>query len=533
MARILSFNKWDGGMVCDPREPREDVALSAINFDNYTHAYKMAPFRSMVGDVGNNANENYLDPYGITFMTSAGYSTSTNNLYGLGVVNRGVDSHVKIYMKVVNGGSTASYDPTTNWGAARGTSTAASTFDTSEPSVGMVFHRNYFYGANTGSTAIWKYGDISSPGSETFTDIDTGTSGYVPTAPGLVHSKDGKLYFPVNSNQIMVNTLGTWALASITFPPGAIIASICEHGNFLAIATNQPNGSCVIYLWDRDSSLSTFSDKIDWGQGSLNVIGSIAGVLVGVSNNGGTSASIEPRLYVKYYSGSQVMTVEEFICNGSPIISPISQVYNNLFYFMGEASINNTTFRGVWRVYKNSEGRFVVSFDRSPRNDTTINTATLHGFYRWGDYMFISYGNPANSDAYTIWRTDNNSTYTATSVYETTVNPTQPERYRMGAGMRSAKKSLTAVALGTEPLTSGQQAVLKYRVDSNPTGSWTTVLTATYNASNQPSTVVHEATFANGVQFQQGREYEFRIESTGGAVITELKYKIEELETQM
>ena len=507
-------------MTNDPRDPREAVCRNISGFDDYTREYKLTPFRSQVVDVVSPTTEASLKEYRIYSMVAAAGPAGVN-LYGNGTVSSS-NGYIQIYMKTVAGGSTESYDPTTPWGTARGTSTATMT----DAGVGMVLYHNYLYGGN-GTSGIWKYGDITTAGGETFTNLDYNL--HPATAPGLVHSKDDCLYFPSN-NMILRNNNGSWSVA-LTLPTNCTIASICEHGNYLTIAANQADGTGSVYLWDRSATLNTISEKIDWGVGHLYLIESIGGVLCGISTTANSSTSIDPRVMFKYYSGTRVVTFEELVCAwGSTVTIKGKQTFNNLFYFLAEITTNGTAYKGLWKIFKNPVGNLAVSFDRPPRNDVTINTGTLHGFYRWGDYVFIAYGDPTNSDAYTIWRTDGaGNTFTATAYLETTINPLQAERIRGQSGTRSAKKSLIAVGLASEPLTAGQQLVLKYRVDA---GAWVTIFTATYSADPNKSNVAHEATFDSaGKQFRTGREYEFRVESTGGAEPTELKYKIEELET--
>ena len=47
------INKWDGGIVNDPRDPQENVCRVVSNFDILTNPYKMIPYRdSEDGDSG-------------------------------------------------------------------------------------------------------------------------------------------------------------------------------------------------------------------------------------------------------------------------------------------------------------------------------------------------------------------------------------------------------------------------------------------------------------------------------------------------
>ena len=87
-----------------------------------------------------------------------------------------------------------------------------------------------------------------------------------------------------------------------------------------------------------------------------------------------------------------------------------------------------------------------------------------------------------------------------------------------------ANKSLLAVAAAYDALPSGGQVVLKYNVDG---GAWTTVFTETTTGK----VVTEQGLDATGTAFTSGREYRFRLESSGGVLLTGLKYKYEVLQT--
>ena len=90
----------------------------------------------------------------------------------------------------------------------------------------------------------------------------------------------------------------------------------------------------------------------------------------------------------------------------------------------------------------------------------------------------------------------------------------------MDAQYMSVKKQLVSISLSYVPLPTAGSVKLEYRVDA---GSWTEIFTETTD-----SVLITEAKVdTNGALFTEGREYEFRITSTGGAEVTELKYKTE------
>ena len=82
------------------------------------------------------------------------------------------------------------------------------------------------------------------------------------------------------------------------------------------------------------------------------------------------------------------------------------------------------------------------------------------------------------------------------------------------------------IALHYVPLQSGASAVLKYRTDG---GAWTTVFTET----TAGAVVTERTKDATGTAFTAGRNFEFRIESTGGAEILGLSYRYETLSTNL
>jgi hypothetical protein len=83
------------------------------------------------------------------------------------------------------------------------------------------------------------------------------------------------------------------------------------------------------------------------------------------------------------------------------------------------------------------------------------------------------------------------------------------------------KKQLVFGGLSYEPLPSGAQVVLKYRVDG---GAWQTLFTETTTGKTVTEKIV------SGLI---GRNLEFRDESTGGVVITGLRYRYDTLQSNI
>lgn len=177
---------------------------------------------------------------------------------------------------------------------------------------------------------------------------------------------------------------------------------------------------------------------------------------------------------------------------------------------------------GVWSIFQNNAGGWSVNVDRKPNNDTQTISGLMVNFFIYSDVMFIAY---ISNGVYALSATDSQANYNSTSYFETTINPLQPERYKLSAGMRTEKKQVIATRLCTELLTAGQIIVLNYRVDG---GAWIPLITATADGLNVRESANQDA---NGNAITQGREYEFQITSYGGAQITEFVYKLDENNT--
>jgi hypothetical protein len=481
-------------MVNDPRDTHTNVARLIKGFDNITAPGKLTPNRSLEVDA---TVESTLAAYRIRKMLLS----SDGKLYGAGTVSA-VDGHSQVYVKNGSGG------PTDQWTTATATSTNASSVLTAYT---FFEYHGVKYGSET--NGLWRYGDV---GGGVFSFVHQDDT-HVPTGQGIVHSKDDAAYVPCSNVIIRTTTgaIGSWTVA-LTLPTGSTIANIWEHGNYLAIACNQTDGTMVIYLWDRDASLSTLSEKIDWGRGTLAFGGSIGGTIVGVSVAANTLSSLTPRLYLKWYDGTLHET--ELVCSTLNLTSEHQQ-FNDVIYFLADVTLNGTDLFGLWKLYM-SAGRLCLTFDQAPRNDTSLGgTGRLNAFLRTGDYTLISYLEPTNLN-FTIWRTNATNNYLSTSTFESTINENMPEADKM------LQKQLALIAASCEPLTSGQQLVVKYRVDD---GSWRTVATITTTG-----TVVNESVFeADGNNFASGREYEFDVESTNGAEFTGLEYGYEPIATNL
>jgi|CXWL01.1.fsa_nt_gi hypothetical protein len=474
--------RFDGGMQNDIRSDKSNGLRLVKNADILTYPSKIKPY---------NSSESGNDTPAREF---AAFLYANSRLYGLGVQTG--TSRVSIFYK-------DSYTDGTWNGVANGDSGAFAR------KTGLfVYYKGDIYGAQT--DRIWKFN-----AGVAFADADLSIA-HTTVSNGIVHSKDDRLYIGVDNKIIRKNDATTWdATASgvvLTLPTDYYLTSICEYGNYLAIAcaplTTAGRQNSRVFLWDRDSSLTTLSESIDWGAGTLLVLEEMAGELIGIMQLGS-------RLIVKRYAGIQgAQVIMEFVADSTIELKQIKQILNNRLYFMLKAVIDGTTHYGVWTIGKNSEGVYALSIDRTPNNDTDPNSQT--GFYiatvSGVDYMFIAYSTTVTNDS--LSKTNDSAT---TFSHNTTI-----ESLIYDGGDASRTKKLIGVTVMYEPLPTAGSVTVKYKKDED--SSWTTIFTDTTDNSISHSAINIES---SGATLPEYKECHLQILATGGAAVTGFSFESE------
>lgn len=390
MGRILEqkIDRWDGGMVNDPRDTRENTAKVVTNFDILTDSHRMIPYRDSVdGDDGSSTSK------------KQNFCIATNGLYAYGRKSDTETAEI-LYKSLTITGATdlvgATWAYTSNYQSSDSGTLNYNLF---------VYYKktNRIYGARK-SRYIWAYDPSGTVAwADTSKDLadysDVFSTSFTHIAQGLVHSKDDILYVGVD-NFIIKNNNGTWTAGTapaLTLPKHLYITSLCEAGNNLAIACAPVSGvgNSVVYLWDRDSSLTTLSESIDWGEGLIKVLEEVDGYLVGISLVGGvggvTGILFNDRVIFRYLSGNKAIKFSEFKGDYSTQLPIAKQKIGGRLYFMMSINLHGATREGVWSIGRNPSGGFAIVHERTPNNDTALTSGTLNNFFIVGDFMFISY----------------------------------------------------------------------------------------------------------------------------------------------
>jgi len=486
MGKIIetSITKFDGGMTTDPLTTRSNVGQLVKHFDPFTFPHKLVPYRSSESAVTSPDTTKY-----------ANFLYTNSKLYALGVVSGTGRAQID-YKDDFSG---------TAWSTPANAQSSAGSRNTDL----FVYYAktNKIYGLRA-FTHVWSYGIAST----TWNDTEADLTAYTTAVQGLVHSKDDVLYI-AHDNKISKNNNGSWSVAFLTLPSKYTITSLCEYGNYLAIACKANAGeNSRVFLWDRDSSVATLDESIDWGNGALNILEEVEGMLVGVSLIGSSALSFKSRLGFRYYTGNGAKQFAELVSSSATATLPLAkQKINSRLYFMADLTLNGVQHQGVWSIGRNSEGApFAVAFEYLPNNDTALDSGTLVNFFLLGDYMLIAY---TSSTAFGLSKTDDQQTsYTATSIYETRTFNFEDS---------SIVKKLIGAAVTHEYLPASGSVTLKYKKDEET--SFTTILTNTTDNSVSEDAVRK----SDGTTLPEFKEITFRIESTGGAVVTGLHFTSE------
>lgn len=495
-------NRFDAGIANDPRADG-NVCRMCSNFDALTNPRKLTPYHdSESGDT--DASTSQKQNFAVALRTGTTYS-----LYALGVKS-GAGTAEVLYKDFTALDTNIWSTPSNNQSAGSATSFNLFTY---YKKTGLI------YGA-AGGNRIWAFSPSGSAWDDNIISTNSGTPfSYTNIAEGLVHSKDNILYIPYDNVIAKCDaTSGTpvWNTTAASVPTHFKITSICEQGNNIAIMCSPLNGigGTRVFIWDRNATVVNFEESIDWGDGDGKILHELDGILVGISLYGNNLTRFADRVVFKYWDG---VGAKEFLTLEGGTVTQLTQarqrIDNRLFFQMG-ITLNGSYRAGVWSIGRTANG-WSIFHERTFNNDSTFTSSdVLKGFIKVGDYLFQS---AVVSSAFDLRKTNDQAAYTATSIYETKVNPGN-----MDPEDKPKLKKLLGIAVLTERLTGSAQLVVKVKLDG---GSWSNPLithtTSTKNTQGKTDLIVAEVQTTQVADF---REIELRLESTGGAVPTAYGY---------
>lgn len=494
----IVINQFDGGIAEDVREPRTDTFSYTSNFDTFSNTNRLSPYRIMETE---SIDSGVLADFNITDVCIMKDATNTN-IYALGRAGAS-DENPKFFQKSTAMSITADFQ------AASGGEDSSNNVI---PGTLAEYKTRLFAMKTDGSTNTYviAYNHVAA------SIAAIGTIASYPQVPSGVafprpfrHPQDDKLYFGAGSVLARYDNSSFTVNVGLILPTDCYITSLTDYGSYLAIFTAPTvgGGSSKLFLWDVGRALTTPQEVIDLGEGTVAVGENVNGILIAVMTNKTPTTNslfnIKTKLSVKAYFGGTPIVLKEITTTSDTFTLPaFKSKNNNRLFFACAASINGTSLNQIWVVSKNGN-KWSVSPDRTVNNDTAL-TGNINGFSLIGDYLW------ANFNTGSLFRTRLTSATYPTSKYESLINPGMPEEDR------TKKKQLKTLSCSKS--NSIGQLVLKYRVDS--TGAYTTIGTLTSGGS----LVLKATNESTGTPFNAGYEYQFLVESTLGAELTEIKY---------
>jgi len=499
MGKIIEtkIDNFSGGISNDLRVKDGSKFALTKHFDAFTYPNKLVPHRSTEAD---ETKDYKIENFVYARLTSGG--NTVYRLYGLGKVSG--QAYAQIYVYDIDTAFTG------GWGALADAKSKSAVGNRSNKI--FFYYKDYIYVSSNSviqrfhTTGVDDYND-------NYKAVDLGNC-----QPVHHQSDDCAYFFTANAVHRLNDTTfdGGGTTAVLQLPTNLVINSACQYGDYLAIGCTSLGDSdkySVIFLWDRDSSLTTLSERIDLGRGALMHLANLNGRLMAVINYFLDSTNVsagKAKLLIRQISGQYAITVNEL--NSDTAVSTPSTskfIKDNKLYFPLKATLNGDTRYGIWAL--DSLGRLSLDFI-----EEEVGTGNYVNIYSTGNIWWIAHSNDGS-----VNRTDNSESYTNTSIYESLI---------FNGGDSRLTKKLIGVEVMFEPLPANGQVVLKYRKDADLDGSWTTIFTYTTDDELSHGAINIEA---DGSNFPQYKEIQFRIESTGGAVITGLECKEEIIDKQL
>lgn len=508
MAKIIC-NQFDGGIAESRYDKSPNVALDMYHFDAMSDP-----------NVLRNHCANQKD------TVSGGTNSGTENVYlydacprsngsyiGLGINSNGGSTIPKFYRK--NGNDLNSY-----WG--QSTIDAAPSTSYTPYVNGAFAFQTYVYGvtyASSGATvSIYRYeGDATATAMGTFAPTVASTS----MARVTVHSQDAIAYLGIGKT--ITKFTGTTITANVLTLPYTILAT-AEYNQYLAILCVTDTGRGIVYLWGRDTSITTLQELYLAGDDTPKTMMNINGVLVVISQGYYSGSAInyflESKINARALSGgrfSLVKSIPTAALHGvqAPLLSNNCAVWKDVGYFL-DASSNCQLYACGW----NRKGEFYIAKDRWGGYDGETISSTQN-FFNLGDY----FGFAVNSSAVRISYANEPLYKSIDSYWKSIPNPMMAQL--VPADLPKIKQ-LKKVWARFYANSAGYGVVsMKITADNN---SEITAFSESAPAGKN-SFVIEATTQSSGAELGSGRDLVFKLKTDQGVDLVDYGYEYETEET--
>ena len=513
MAKVL-INRFDGGLAQSERPQTTNEQSASGGYDIFTDPFLLKKIDSMsTNELASGASVTS----GECAVYDATKRASDGRIIGVGQ-RSSANTTFHFYRK--------DSSITGNWVQ---NSSGASNVSSANAYAVLYKDVQYGYVMSTSDARLYRYDSDSA-----VTLMGT-TSDYHPTIcpKPVVHSQDNILYMA--SNKTVSKFDGTTFTASgITLP--YYISSMCEYGTYLAIACQAPEGG-VVYLWGRDTSLSTLQDVIKVDNGKLQILENLNGYLTAITETpydpytsaiaiSGTFKTITARMYI---GGSMKAIKKTYLGtneNGS------NQLLSHKKAIRDGALIFPTGSNYLMKFGLNKEDQYVLSKDAMVITGSgSPNIISVYSIFVLGDYLFAATRNTSGSPSDALLYRNNGlngggSEYFSTAYYTTPINPSMPITDRL----KDKQLKKIAVQFYSGSISQGTITV-KYSTDKGAT--YTTAISENFGTTAIPAKYyrIEADQDASGEQFKTGIEFMFKIETTYQIDIAHIWYEYQPVNT--
>lgn len=508
--KTITVNNFGGGMASDIYSGEFGEFSTTRNFDILSYPKRLQPLASMEADTASTGIGNIIVgsdgvPYAVGVNGSGGvelYKNTAGNAW------------------TAIAGTTVAGDPSPEYGFLLDYRKVGANSAAPDNSAGAKF----IVYANNASTNTIICSDASG-NCHVIGDLPHVAGSVI----GFVHPKDQILYiaYKASATTTYIRTYdgSTFSGVIFTLPAQYTTTGLTYYGDYLAIAcsiASPTNNSSVVFLWDRNTSNSLPNESIPWGEDYLQVLNNLDGVLVGISSY---QSDDDATLAIKGYAGGQVEPIKLIPVQKQTTTSPtltinprVNFIHRNRLFFSADLVGGSTSpsHKGLWSVGKSKSGQWAVTIERSA-STTGSDVSVIAAAFKL-DYLYAVHTANGTLTYNGSLSTALSTRFASPSTYESVVNPNMPDADKL------LYKGLQMVSIHTTPLSSSGSIIFKYRVDTE--SSWTTLFTKT---STSPDTNLVFYNFSKNMR--KGFNYEFRIESTGGAKITSYSYTYQILTT--
>jgi hypothetical protein len=494
------INNFSGGFSNDKRATNFSKYGITRHFDTYSFPHKLVPFYGTSPLAGEDKTKRIIK---FVYAPTSNGGT-TYRLWGFGGADVGaLTNNIEVYY--LSGGS---------WSQVGGVFEGG----TSNRNTSVFFYYKGYIYMWVNNAALSRCDVAGSIAFENAYKSITITSG---VAEPVHHPSDDIAYFFVNNTvykQSVAGAIGGADLTlALTLPPDLKITCACPYGDYLAIGCAPVDAAAlgqksVVYLWDRDSSVTTVTQRIDFGEGNLTHLASLDGKLIGVLNFFAT------KCVIKQANGNSSVIINEIPSDSySGLVMPATRaVKNNKLYFPLTAPQGSDAQRGIWSV--DSSGRATIAIVENEVE--SASSKTYESVYSLGDDWLICHSGDFSTNLMGFY-----TGISGSGVAYYLVDVSQYETLIINGGDSSQKKKLVSVTAEFEALPVAGSVTVKYKKDAET--SYTTIFT-----DSTDNDISHKAINieSSGDTLPQFYEIQLRVGSIGGAVITGLKVKWEEID---